>query len=441
MERLLQEALKFVQQAEIYWIEEESLPIQFANNQITRINGKKIQGISLRVIDNEGRLGMATSNNLDIEDLIERAVLSAKFGDKTQIKFPNKKSSDVQCYDQILADLTAKDMVEQGQNMLDTILKIDPSIKCDLFLGKEIQRVRILNSAGLDVNYTKTNFSIGISSRSENGFFEFSDWDTYSKHFVFDQKRLENFVNCHQLSKNRLKVKTGKMDVIFNSRAMWPLLYRAFAGVDGSAINKGISPLNDRLGEEIFSPLITMVDDPTYPYGFASAPYDDEGSVAKKVPVIEKGVLRNYLFNLESGLEYGTESTGNGYKKQLFEKGIDQQPATYASNFVLLPGENTFEEMVKSMKRGIIVESVMGGHTGNIQAGEFGLNIGSGFLVEDGEIKGKVVDVMVSGNIYELFKQVTMVGQELHATRAVFYGLGYTPAILVPDLVVVSSED
>ncbi|AZR73321.1 hypothetical protein BBF96_07960 [Anoxybacter fermentans] len=440
MEKLLKDALTKTKQAEVYWVEEETLPIKFNSNQITRINGKKIRGVCLRVIDKESRLGIATATDLDREDLINRALLSARYGDKTEIKFPNEKGSEVQCYDPKVANLTAEEMIEQGQSMLNTILEIDSTIKCDLVLSKNIQKVKILNSSGLDINYERTNFTISITSRGEDGFGEFSDFDIYSKHFVFDRSRLERFVYYHQLGKKKFKVKTGKMDIIFNPGAMWPLLYRVFAGVNGMAVNKGITPLKDRLGEEIFSPLINIVDDPTYPWGLGTTPYDDEGSVARRTSVVENGILKSYLFDLDSAARYGTISTGNGFKKTLFDKGIDQQPATYVSNFILLPGESTFDQMVKTIKKGIIVNQVMGGHTGNILAGEFGLNIGSGFLVENGEIKGKVMDAMVSGNIYDLFKRVTMVGQKLQATQAVFYGFGYTPAILVPELTVAGSE-
>lgn len=442
MEKLIKMALEKAQQAEIYVINEESLPVDFSTNQITRITGKKNQGISLRLIDKKGRIGFATSTKLDRSDLLERALLSAKYGDQSKIKFPNQIGAEVKCYDPKIAQMTADEIVEQGWEMVKIIQKLDPEIKFDLNLTKELEEVTIINSSGLNVNYQRTNFAINLLSRAEDGFREFSDWDIYSQHFKFDQARLKRFVDYHQLSKKKQKVKTGKMDVIFNPGAMWALLYRLATGVDGTMINKGISPLQNRLGEQIFSPLINIVDDPAYPYGFASAPYDDEGSATKRKPLVTRGVLEEYLFNLDAKDQYGEKATpGNGFKKSLFTKGIDTQPSVWPANCLLVPGENTFSEMVKSMERGIIVDQIMGGHTGNIIAGEFGLNIVSGFLVEDGEIKGKVMDAMVSGNIYELFKKVTMVGQELKATRAVFYGFGYSPAILVPQLTIAGSED
>lgn len=441
MERLLQEALAKVKQAEVYRIEEEVLPVAFNGREISRINAKKVVGYSLRVIDKEGRMGLATSTSLDRADLIERAMISAQYGGKSTVKFPNGQLSDVQCYDPTLANLTAREMIEQGMQMVDTIAKFDPTMQVEGSLGKGIERVKIVNSSGLNVSYERTSFSMGVSSRAEDGFREMFDFDMYSKHFTFDDARLQRFVQNHQFSKQRYKVKTGKMDILFNPAAIWPLLYRVFAGANASSILRGISPLKDRLGETMFSPLINIVDDPTYAWGFGTCPFDDEGSVAQRTPIIENGVLRNYLFDLDNASEYGTTSTGNGFKKNMFDKGIDVKASVYPSNLVLLPGEHRFEDMVRSMKRGLIVNQVMGGHTGNVVAGEFGLNIGSGFLVEDGEIKGKVVDAMVSGNIYDLFKQVSMVGNNMRATTAVFYGLGYTPSILVPELTVAGSDE
>ena len=441
MEKLLQQALKKVSQAEVYCLEEENLPVEFNNRQVSHIAGKRVKGYCLRVIDNQGRMGMATSSKLDRQDLIERAIISAKYGDKTEIEFPNQEGSDVKGYDKKLAQMDADGLAKQGQEMLNIITDIDSDIKCDLGLTKTIERVTILNSSGLNVSFDKTNFGVYVVSRADDGFMEHMDYDIYSNHFRFDRKRLERFVRYHNLSKKQTQIKTGKMDIIFNSSAMWPLLYRVFAGVDGSKVNKGLSPLEDRLGEKVFDSKVNITDDPTYPWGLGTTPYDDEGSVARKTPVIKDGVLKNYLFDLDSAKEYGAQSTGNGFKKMLFNKGLDQQPLTYASNFVLHPGQSNLEKMIQSVDRGIIINRTMGGHTGNIPAGEFGLNIGSGFLIENGEIKCKVVDAMVSGNIYDLFKDVSMIGQQLHATRAVFYGFAYTPAILVPNLVVAGSED
>lgn len=436
MEKLLKNIANQVQQAEVYLIEESSLPVQFNQAQVSRIDEKKTTGISLRIIDNEGRLGMATATVLDQQDLIERALQSARFGEKSEIKFPAKEGNQVQCLDQKIAEMDVKEIINQGQTMINTIQKLDASIPFDLRLQKDLQNVKIMNTSGLNVSYQKTKFTIGLMSKSEDGFREFADWDTYSKHFTFDNTRLAEFVHYHQLAKKSFQVETGKMDIIFAPGAMWPLLYRVFAGVNGNSINQKTSPLTERLGEKVFNDLITFVDDPTQSWGFASTPYDDEGTMTERTAIVENGILKNYLFDLNSAAQYGSKSTGNGFKKTLFTKGIDLQPGTYASNFSLLPGEHSFAEMVKSIKRGIIVSQTMGGHTGNVQAGEFGLTIGSGYLVEDGEIKGKVMDTMVSGNIYDLFNQVSMVGQESRATQAVFFGMGYSPAILVPGLMV-----
>lgn len=441
MERLLQEALAKVKQAEVYQLEEEVLPVGFHGREISRIDAKKVTAYSLRVIDHEGRMGIAVSTGLDRVDLVERALISARYGDHSGIVFPNTPSGAVQCYDPAVAGLTAEDLIAQGLEMVDTIARLDPTIPVDGSLGKEMVRVRIVNSSGLDIAYERTQFSMGIVSRAENGFREYFDFDTYSRHFTMEEERLRRFVQNHQLSKQRYRVKTGKMDILFNPPAIWPLLYRVYAAANGSAVLRGISPLKDRLGEELFSPLITIADDPTYAWGFGSCPFDDEGSVASCTPIIEQGVLKNYLFDLDNAVQFGTASTGNGFRKNMFDKGVDVKAGVYPSNLVLRPGTHSFDEMVRSIKHGLIVNQVMGGHTGNVVAGEFGLNIGSGFLVEDGEIKGKVVDAMVSGNIYDLFKQVSMVGDTMQATTAVFYGLGYTPPMLVPELTVAGSDE
>ncbi len=124
----------------------------------------------------------------------------------------------------------------------------------------------------------------------------------------------------------------------------------------------------------------------------------------------------------------------------MFSKEIEDKPAIDSSNFMITPGEFADEEIIKSIEYGILVDTVMGTHTGNIPAGEYALNVSIGYLIEKGEIVGKILDTMVSGNIYEDLFKIESVGKNLELMHVVFYPMGYAPMVKFNDINVVGSK-
>nr|WP_278244902.1 metallopeptidase TldD-related protein [Fervidicella metallireducens] len=108
------------------------------------------------------------------------------------------------------------------------------------------------------------------------------------------------------------------------------------------------------------------------------------------------------------------------------------------STNMLISGLNVpDDDLIKGIERGIYVDSVMGAHTGNMVAGECSLNISCGYLIENGRFTGKVMDAMVAGNIYETFKNISAMGTRLEPMDAIFYSIGYSPAVLFKEISVV----
>ena len=209
-----------------------------------------------------------------------------------------------------------------------------------------------------------------------------------------------------ELAKRMAKVTSKPMSVIFapdgvTSSLVLPLI----SAFNGKTVLEGASPLGKKLREKVFDINFTLNDNPLIPYNTSSRPCDDEGVPCQVTPLITKGVVMNFLYDLQTAARAKTKSTGNGQRQ-----GGLPSPSPHA--FVISPGKVSFENMVKSIDEGIIVEQLLGAGQGNMLGGDFSGNVLLGFKIEKGEIVGRVKDTMISGNVYQLLKDITAIGSD-----------------------------
>jgi PmbA protein len=190
---------------------------------------------------------------------------------------------------------------------------------------------------------------------------------------------------------------------------------------------EGSSPIGKKLGETVFDTNLTILDNPLVPYNTGSCPCDDEAVPCQVTPLITKGVVSNFYYDLQTAARAKTKSTGNGQRQ-----GGLPGPSYHAC--VVTPGTISFDDMVKNTKEGIIVEQLLGAGQGNMLGGDFSGNVLLGYKIENGEIVGRVKDTMISGNVYQLLKNITAIGSD---TKWVSGSLS-TPSICCADVSVAS---
>ena len=127
---------------------------------------------------------------------------------------------------------------------------------------------------------------------------------------------------------------------------------------------------------------------------------------SQRLPLVTNGVVKNFLYDLQTAALAGTQSTGNGQRVG----GGFPRPAI--SSLILGGGDVSFQAMVEDMKEGLVVEQVIGAEQGNLLGGDFGGNVLLGYKVENGEIVGRVKNTMIAGNVYQLLKELLGIGQE-----------------------------
>jgi PmbA protein len=432
MENLLNLACKSADKVEVYWISSEETPVHFQANRLKSIDSKQSTSVSLRIIKN-GRLGYAAaSGEIDPQKLVDIAVETSQFGMEAKFDFPCSTSfPEVKILDPEVNRITIEEMIDLGQNLIDPILKSTPGILCDAGVAKDSVSVRIMNSNGGCANYQKSTFGLGVSGTliRDTDMLFVGEGDESCHPIKTTASIVNTVLRQLELAKNLASVPTRNMPVIFTPDGMVSAFIPALmAAFNGKTVLEGASAIGKRLGEQVFDPKLSMYDDPTIDFAPNSRPSDDEGVPSQRTPLIENGKVSNFIYDLQTAGQAKAKSTGSGSRS----RGGLMSPS--ASAFVLGTGKATFQEMIEDIKEGLVIEQLMGAEQGNILGGDFSGNVLLGYKIENGKIVGRVKDTMVSGNVYQLLKDIAALGKE-----AKWIGSGvYAPHILCNSVAVAS---
>lgn len=206
------------------------------------------------------------------------------------------------------------------------------------------------------------------------------------------------------------KIPTAEMPVVFDPDTARSILGLLSGCVNGGAIWRRSSYLLDRVGSQVASDLVTIIDNPLLPKAPGSRPFDGEGLASRENVVVDKGELKTYLLDSYSARKLGLESTASA------SRGASGGVGPTSTNFVLQPGAMSREELVRSTPRGLYVTEMMG-FGFNAITGDFSRGA-AGFLIEGGELGPPVSEVTISLNLDELLKRIDAVANDLDLRTA-----------------------
>jgi PmbA protein len=192
---------------------------------------------------------------------------------------------------------------------------------------------------------------------------------------------------------------SGEYPVVLTPHAVGDLLLPVISCCNGRAVAKGISPWKDRLGEDMFDARITIYDDGLLQNGVGSAYFDGEGVPTQKTAIIEDGVLKNFLTDLDSAAALNLKPTGNGLRSRFMSP-----PAPSITNLTMDGGDITVDEIMRKMGDGVLIDRLIGTMMGNLYGGVVSGNIMLGYKVAGGKRVGRIKDAMVSINAFEALK-------------------------------------
>jgi len=418
--------------AEVFYVESESRRAEFENNRLKYITTKSVRGAGLRVIHN-GRIGFSSTTDLSRPELlVENALESAKYGQEARFEFPaSSRPAPVKVHDPAVLEFSIEEGVRRTEDAIGKVLAAEPRAQCGADLLRKSGRQRIANSAGLDATFEYTEFSCGASALlvRDGSLLWTGDHDCSCAVLDVWEKHADKIIADIRAAAREIVPESGAYPVIFTPNAMASLLVTFEQGVNGKLVQKEVSPLTCKLGERIVDTQITLTDDGTIDFAAGSCPIDDEGLPIRRNVLLENGVLKQYLFDLQTAGMLGEQPTGSGMR------GFQSQPAPGNTNLVIEPGDMPYEKMIEGMRRGLLVDQLLGAGQSNTLAGEFSVNVALGYLVENGEIAGRAKDCMLAGNVFEAFNNIAGVGE-----RSILKGSLMVPHMYFAELNVASDR-
>jgi TldD protein len=200
----------------------------------------------------------------------------------------------------------------------------------------------------------------------------------------------------------------GNMMVLMDGAAGGTMIHEACGhGLEADIVQKDFSSFRGRMGEQVASPLVTLIDDATVPGGYGSFKFDDEGTPAQKTVLIADGVLKCYMTDVISARRGGFPLTGNGRRES-----YQCQPMPRMSNTFVAPGGSDSQEMLDGIGKGLLVKKMGGGEV-NPTAGDFVFYVSEGYLIENGKAGRAVKGATLTGNGPDALKNIVGVGRNL----------------------------
>lgn len=442
--------------SEVY-IEESSFNnIVFENSQIKHVISGKDKGIGLRII-RDNQTYFASTNNFLREDLINLwdKIISALPSDKSFIPQPLKKYSPqtvhkISIYPQIVP---IKEKIEIVKKIYTSINKLNNSqIKqITINYSDTTKDIKIANSNGVYVEEQRIYSSLSLEVvTSDNKIMQkaYEPIGGLIGFELFSQINLEKFaLNVAQRALKMLQsqpIRAGSYPVVISSQAGGTMIHEAIGhSLEIDAVEKGISPVYvGRINQQVASPVITVIDDPTIPNLRGSYSFDDEGVEAQKTILVENGILKNYLSDYFYTRFKENLSTGNGRRQSYQYKPIPRMSNTY-----IKPGNDDPLQIINSVEKGIFVNKMGGGEV-NTATGDFVFEISEGYILENGEIGNLIRGATLIGNGPDILQSITKVGNDLHFSlgmcgkdgQAVPVGDGQ-PTLLIPEIIVGGDGD
>lgn len=395
-------------------MESDSRTVQFEANQAKNVSTRQSSGHALRLISRDGRVGFASTTDASrVEELVDRASDAAEYGAEALFELPGQSSyPSVESSDARVSDIAADEMLQVGGDVVARVLAEFPEALCDVHVTTVRHEQRIVNSAGASIESLGTQHGVSVGAEVISGTDMLSVWDGISSgaklHDSDVDAVVERLLTNLRNSQRIVSAPVGDdIPVVFTPPGFaGSLLPPLLSGFSGTNVATGSSPLIDRWGETAFDDRVTIYDDPLRSFTSGTRGTDDEGIPARRIDFITDGVIGSPFLDLQTAAKCDMESNGCGLRR------LSTTPSPATSFVSMMPGDTAPDAMIGDVERGIVVQQLLGAGQGNQLGGEFRANLSLGFLIESGEIAGRVKDTMISGNVYDVLNRIEAISSD-----------------------------
>lgn len=419
---------------ELYVETSSNLDLEIRGGNIEKYQESKSRGIGVRVIkDNKQSLVYGTNDNIEaLQKSIDEAIEILEFMDEDEIVIHGaedfKGNIDSEQIFQTTFDTKLKYIIEQEKNGIESS-SIKALVESTTYEENKYTK-QIINSKGLNKSetgaYCGSSISLAINQDGVNE-------TGYSYFYTRDIKELlsqDLGKEANEKAREMLGaglVSSKKYTAIFSADVVVDLLRLLSYSFNGENIYKGKSLFKDKVGLQVVSDKINIVDDGDEEKALGFTYFDGDGIKARKSQIIKNGIFVGGLYNLSIAKKTGTSTTGNASRSH------SSLPNIGYHNLCLLKGDIEVKDMITELKDGIIIKELMGLHMANPITGEFSLGA-AGLKIENGKTKGGFRGVTISGNILDVFSNIVAVGKDFQRRATVG-----APSLLIQDVIVSGS--
>ncbi len=388
--------------------DQRQIQVQFREKKIEKLQEAKRHSLAVSVYLNN-RFSSQNTNDLrkvSLEKFIEEAVATTRYVNEDPFrKLPDPKyyagrgKRELQVRDPSYEKVKTEERIESARQAVETAYSASSRIvSVTAGFNDTLSRLVKVHSNGFEGEREDTFYSLYANPtlKDDEGKLveEYAYVNTRYKADLPDPRRVGAEATERALRHiGQRKVNSEVMDMVVENRQASQMIWPLVGPLSGSALQQKQSFLEGRLGQQIASEKLTLIDDPFLLRGQGSRLFDGEGLASRRMPVIEKGILRAYYIDTYYGRKLGMEPTSGG-----------------SSNLVFEYGTKPCEGIIAGVTRGIFVTGFIGGNS-NGTTGDFSFGI-SGLFIENGKPVKPVYEMNISGNVMKLWEGLVGVGND-----------------------------
>jgi PmbA protein len=420
--------------AEAVLANRQSLSVTVRLGALEEVEREEARDLGVRVFVGQKQASVSGSN-LSAEArarLVERVVAMARLA-------PDEPYAGLAAQDRLahgpVADLELFDPTEPEAESLEALARAAEAAARDIpgvtnsdggSAGWSASRWRLVTSSGFSGLHEASGFSLSASAIAGEGSGMERAGEGRSLRWREDLPAAETIgAEAGRRAVARLggrKIDSTTAPVIFENRIATSLIGPMIGAIAGPSIARGTSFLKDKLGQAVFSPAITITEDPHRLRGLGSSPFDDEGVANLRRALVDRGVLTTWLLNTASARQLGLETTGHA------SRGLAGPPGVGTTNVTVEPGTRDLAGLMKDAGSGLFVTSMFGPSL-NANTGDWSVGV-SGLWFEGGEAAYPVTEITVAGNLIDIYQRM-VVGADLEIR-----GSSNSPSVLIDALAI-----
>jgi PmbA protein len=398
--------------------------------QVETLKESGARGIGLRVfLGSSGAYRTANTSSSDfspsgLEHLVSSAIDLAKvtsvdpFAGMPEPEAMGQITADLGLYYDDVYSLPPAERIDYARRAEATALSVDPRLQnsdggsFDAATGHKV----MVNSRGFSGEYRRSYCSLSAMpiAQTADGNMQRDYWYSSARTVAKLESPESIGLEAARRTLRRLnarRVPTQSVPIVFAPEIARSLVGSMFEAANGDSIYRGASFWANKLGEQVASANVTVIDDGTLPGLFGTAPFDGEGLPTRRTVIVENGVLKNYLLNTYTARKLNMQSTGNA------SRGLAGTPGIGAGNLFLVKGNISPQELLGDVKSGFYVTELMGSGV-NMVTGDYSRGA-AGLWIEDGELTFAVEEITIAGNLKEMLHNITAIADDLEFRGAV----------------------